>query len=419
MILHCRACQSDDIKQIFSLGFTPLANALLTKDQINRTEEKYPLDLVFCQSCSLVQIVETVPPEKLFSEYFYVSSVSKTTVENARALAQNLIEKLSLDGNSHVLEIGSNDGYLLKNYIENGINVIGVEPAKSLSDVANSKGIRTINGFFNKVNAMKLSGDIWQPSSKEATWRYKADIIHANNVLAHVADIHGVLEGIKYLLRPDGVAVVETHYVRDLIEGNQFDCVYHEHLFFYSATSIKRLFEIHDLELVDIERIPMHGGSLRGYFQLMDGPKSMKNKRVGDLLKEESDLEMDNPYFYQRLGVKVLTLKSALIGMLKKLKADGKRIAIFGASAKSTTLLNYFCMDGVFEYVVDDTPNKQGHFTPGTHLPIYPTSKLLEDMPEYTLMLTWNFKDEILERQKAYREKGGKFIVPIPKLEIV
>jgi hypothetical protein len=145
----------------------------------------------------------------------------------------------------------------------------------------------------------------------------------------------------------------------------------------------------------------------------------MKNKRVGDLLKEESDLEMDNPYFYQRLGVKVLTLKSALIGMLKKLKADGKRIAIFGASAKSTTLLNYFCMDGVFEYVVDDTPNKQGHFTPGTHLPIYPTSKLLEDMPEYTLMLTWNFKDEILERQKAYREKGGKFIVPIPKLEIV
>lgn len=435
MILKCRSCGSQQIKGILSLGFTPLANALLTREQLNEPEEKFPLDLVFCEDCTLVQIVETVPPEKLFDNYFYTSSISKTVLENAKEISSRIIERMKLkppsdeDPGSVVLEIGSNDGYLLKNYVQNGIRVIGVEPAENIAKEAQRNGIRTINGFFNLKTAKQLSGFEPTPSSKDNNFKFEVDVIHANNVLAHVADLHGVVEGIKTLLKPDGVAVIETHCVLDLVEKTQFDCIYHEHLCYYSAHSLSELFEHHGMEMVDIEHLPIHGGSYRAYFQRKDGPMSLMPEgslRVTDILETESVLGFTWPTVYEDLMERVVNLKNELLNLLNRITSKGEKVAIYGASAKSTTLLNFFGLDEQYiDFVVDDTPGKQGHFTPGTHLPILSPKVLIketeayENVPDYCLILTWNFAKEIMEKNQEYKNQGGKWIVPIPKVEVI
>lgn len=423
MILKCRVCDSTNVKNIISLGFTPLANAFLTKDQLSQPEEKYPLDLVFCQDCTLVQIVETVPAQKLFSSYFYVSSISKTTLDNAKALTEKVVGMMNLDGSSVVVEIGSNDGYLLKNYVEKGIKVMGFEPAENIAKIANENGIRTFNTFFDVEKAEMLNGKLDYPNSKGikgGDCNFTVDVIHANNVLAHVSNLHSVIEGIKIILAPNGVAIVETHYVKDLFDHNEFDCIYHEHLCYYSVHSIKKLFELHGLTMVDVERIPMHGGSLRCYFQRADGPLQLKSDRVEQLLKAEESEGLTKDYYYKQLYKNVVDLRNKLADLIIKLAMQGKKLVIYGAPAKSTTLLNYFGFDqGIVEYVVDATPQKQFHFTPGTHLPIYPPSMLAEEPPDYCLLLTWNFADEIIAKESVYRAKGGKFIIPIPELKIV
>ncbi len=415
MILTCRSCKSQNIKGILSLGFTPLANALLTKEQVFDPEEKFPLDLVFCEDCTLVQIVETVPPEKLFKEYLYTSSVSKTVLDNAQEITGRLMERLKLDESSTVVEVGCNDGYLLKNYVGKVGKIIGVDPSENITKVAQENlgagKAKIITGFFNDKNAKDL-----------ATWDVSADVIHANNVLAHVADLHGVVEGIRTLLKPDGVAVVETHYVRDLIEQTQFDCIYHEHLCYYSAHSLSELFEAHGMEMVDVERIPIHGGSLRAYFQLKDGPKSLLSEgahRVEDILEQESLFGYTWSTVYEELLEQVVNLKTELWSTVNRIIKDGRSIAIYGASAKSTTLLNFFGLDsGYIDFVVDDTPGKQGLVTPGTHIPILNPTALYEMKPDYCLILTWNFAKEIMEKNQAFKEQGGKWIVPIPKVEV-
>lgn len=419
MIIKCRVCDSQNIKSILSLGFTPLANALLTVDQLDKPEEKYPLDLVFCENCTLVQIVETVPPEKLFSQYFYNSSISQTTIENAKQNTDNLINRLKLNELSAIIEIGSNDGYLLQNYVDHNIPVWGIEPAKNIAKVANEKGIRTWCGFFTNEQAKRFVGN----TDSTKGWHILADVVHANNVLAHVADLHSVIAGIKTLLKPNGVAVVETHYVRDLFDHVEFDCVYHEHLCYYSLHALEYLFGMHGMTLVDVERLPIHGGSLRAYFQPEDGPKTLMEKgkpRIDKVFREEELFGLISSDYYQSLGDKVLSLKKRLTDLLKQLKKEDKTIAIYGASAKSTTLLNYFGIDGnMIEYVVDDTPDKQGKFTPGTHIPIYSSSKLLQTQPDYVLILTWNFASEIISKQSAYQKRGGHFIIPIPEVKII
>lgn len=411
-MIVCRSCGNFELFPILSLGRTPLANSLLTPDELYLSEETFPLDLVLCPSCALVQITETVSPEKIFREYIYFSSFSDTVLENARLIAGKMTSICGLDSNSLVVEVASNDGYLLKNYKARGIPILGIEPARNIALVAEKAGISTISEFFGTELAEQL-----RSQGKDA------DVIHANNVIAHVADLHGVVSGMSTLLKPDGVVVIENHYVKDLIDHVQFDAVYHEHLCYYSVTSFRNLFARYGLTLVDVERLPIHGGSLRVYFQHENGPRSLEKEgksRVDALIEEEERWGVNRIDFYQNFGDKVNRLRRELLDLLRKIKTEGKSIAVYGASAKSATLLNYFGIGTDFlDYVADRSTYKQGLFTPGTHIPICPPETLLETQPDYVLLLTWNFADEILTQQSEYRSRGGRFIIPIPELKVI
>jgi SAM-dependent methyltransferase len=399
----CRICRGTKLNPILSLGSTPLANSLL-KNQ-TEAEMKFPLDLVYCGDCSLVQITETVEPSILFSTYLYCSSFADTTLANARTLVEKLIEKRKLGSESLAAEIASNDGYLLQYYHKVGINVLGIEPAQNIAVMARQKGINTICEFFGEELAKKLV--------KQKT---RADVIHANNVLAHVSDLNGLVEGIYDFLKDDGLAVIEVPYLQPMLAHTEFDTIYHEHLCYFSLTALDRLFTSHKLFINDIERLEIHGGSIRLFIEKAE---ARTQAVTGLLAQEKSDGVLSSKY-YAAFAEKVENLRRQLLELLTKLKSEGQRVVVYGASAKGSTLMNYFGIGkDLVEYVVDRSTVKQGLFTPGTHLQIFPPEKLLSDRPDYVVLLTWNFADEILAQQNEFRKTGGKFIIPIPELKVV
>src|SRR5438552_3767843 len=404
---QCRSCGKQQGALILDLGLQPLANNLLRPEDLSKPEPKFPLRLAVCQSCWLVQILDLVPPVQLFSEYLHFSSFSDLMLRHAKEAAERYLKEFSLGSKSLVVEIASNDGYCLQNFKRLGVPCLGIEPAANIAKVAREKGIETVGEFFGRELAQKLAA-----SGKAA------DLILGNNVFAHAPEPNDFVSGVKALLKPKGRIALEFPYAVDLIEHTEFDTIYHEHVFYFTVTALQPLFQRHGLEIFRVERLPIHGGSLR-LFACHAGAYPIEAS-VTQLLVEEKHKGAGSLSYYEGFAEQVREVKRSLCELLNRLRHDGRRVAAYGASAKGSTLLNFF---GVgkdhLDFVVDRSTYKQGRLTPGTHIPILPAEKLLETRPDYTLLLTWNFADEIMAQQKAYRDQGGKFIIPIPQVKVV
>lgn len=405
-ISACRSCGAGELLPVLSLGNLPLSDGFLRADELDRPEPRHPLDVAFCPACGLVQILDTVPPEILFGrDYPYFSSVSATLLAHSKAHVAQRLPELPPGPDTLVLELASNDGYLLQFYREAGVRVLGVDPAPGPVAAARAKGIETIEAFFSRALAEALVAD-----------GRRADLLHANNVLAHVADIHGFLDGIRLVLKDGGRAVIEVPYVRDLVETLAFDTIYHEHLCYFSVHAVDRLVRPHGLFLSRVERVPIHGGSLRLVLTKEDRPDAT----VEAILAEERAIGLDRHAWFASFAARVERLRVDLRALLHDLKASGKRLAAYGAAAKGTILLNA-CGLGpeLLDWVADKNPFKQGRFVPGVRLPIVPPARILDEMPDVLLILPWNIEAEIVAQEAAYRDRGGRFLVPLPSPRIV
>lgn len=406
LIAGCRSC-GGRLEVFLRLGATPLANALPRPEDLDRPEPTFPLEAALCGSCALVQITETVAPETLFGEYLYFSSFSTTMLDHARALAARMADERRLGPGSLVAEVASNDGYLLQWYAKAGIPVLGIEPARNVARVAVERGIPTESAFFGRETAERLARE-----------GRRADVIHGHNVLAHVADLNGFVAGLRILLKRGGIAVIEVPYLKDLLDRLEFDTIYHEHLFYFSLTALAPLLRRHGLVLLHVERIAIHGGSLRLFVGAAGDGR--EGPAVEALLAEERGWDVAGLAPYREFARRIEGLKAELIGLLDRLRQEGKRLAAYGASAKGSTLLNTFGIGrDRIEFVADRSTYKQGRVMPGAHIPIVAPERLAEARPDYVLLLTWNFADEILEQQREYRQGGGKFIIPVPAPRIV
>lgn len=401
-LARCRGCGAGLPPPFLDLGHQPLANALVRPADAARPDPVYPLAVCYCQGCHLVQLAAHVEPERLFSRYVYFSSYSESFLAHARAMAFELKDRFALGTESRVLEVASNDGYLLRHFRELGMRVLGVEPAGNVAEVAVGRGIPTLNRFFGPALVDEVRSTLGP-----------ADVVIGNNVLAHVPDVAGFLEATRACLRPGGTAVFEFPYLGELLDRVEFDTIYHEHVFYLSVAAVRGLARRAGLELVDLSRQTVHGGSLRVFLQA--GAPAPASDAAEDLARAEARAGLLDPARFEAFRDAVLRLKDELRTMLHGLKASGRSVAAYGAPAKGNTLLN-FCGIGrdIVDFTVDRSPHKQGLLLPGSRIPVCAPEELVRQRPDYALILPWNIADEIVAQQRAYRERGGRFLVPVP-----
>ena len=403
----CRICKSSCLIKILDLGLMPLANAFLKKEDLDKPEPKFPLAVYFCNECKLLQLLDVVNPEILFRHYYYLTSTSKPLADHFVALGKSLLNRFIKSKNDLVIDIGGNDAVLL-NSIKNSCRVLNIEPAKNVAKISQEKGVDTINEFFSA----KLA--------KQIIKKYgPAQIITASNVFAHIDNLQDIIKGVKLLIGNKGVFIIEVHWVANLLglaDIGGFDQIYHEHLSYFSLLSLKNLFSQFGLKIFNINLIPIHGKSLQVY--LAKNPKVSKS--VENFLKKEKELGLNKLQTYLKFAQQVKKNKEELKNLLSKLRKENKKIVGYGAPAKGNILLNYFKIDNeILDFVIDDSPLKQGLYTPGTHIPIFARDELKKNRPDYFLLLAWNYAETILKKEQKLRDEGVKFIIPVPKVKII
>ena len=403
---RCRFCSAPLDRVFADLGMSPLANSYLTPEQANAMEPFYPLRAFVCGECFLVQLEEFETPDHIFSDYAYFSSYSTSWLEHSRQYVDEVVERFRLNGHSHVLELASNDGYLLQYFHERRIPVLGIEPAANVAEVAVQKGIPTVVEFFGVETAQSLVPDSL------------SDLVIGNNVLAHVPDLNDFVAGMRMILKPNGVITMEFPHLLRLIEDNQFDTIYHEHFSYFSFVAARRVFAAHGLRLFDVDELPTHGGSLRIYGCHVDDERP-DSEAVAALVTRERDAGLEDLAVYGEFAKRVQEEKREILSFLIGLKRDGRSIAGYGAPAKGNTLLNFCGIRTDFiDYTVDANPHKQGHVLPGSHIPIRAPSALRDTKPDVVLILPWNLREEIIAQHAYIREWGGRFAARAPDLRV-
>ena len=408
--MKCRHCSKELSHTFIDLGSSPPSNSYLSADQLKSPEVWFPLKVLICDNCWLVQTEDFIGTEQLFTEdYAYFSSYSSSWVEHARQYVEHMVERLKLSPKSTVVEIASNDGYLLQFVKEKGVPCYGVEPTRSTSEAAKRKGIEVVEEFFGVALARKLASE-----------EKSADLIVANNVLAHVPNINDFVKGFSVLLKPTGTATFEFPHIVNLIKQGQFDTIYHEHYSYLSLTSVQTIFSSNGLTIYDAELLPTHGGSLRVYAQRSDSGKEDVTQRIKELLEQERRYQASSLDFYQGFQYAADKIKNDFLMFLISARDDGLKVAAYGAAAKGNTLLNYAGIrHDLIKFVVDRNPAKQNHFMPGSRIPIVNEQTLIDERPDLVIILPWNLKNEIIAQLSYIRDWGGRFVVTIPKLEVI
>jgi len=404
----CRSCGATLDQTFVDLGMSSLANTYIRPEQLNHMEPFYPLHVYVCEKCLLVQLEQFSSPHDIFSDYAYFSSFSDSWLAHAKAYVDMIVERFHLDQKAKVVEIASNDGYLLKNFVARGIPVLGIEPAANVAEVAKKNGINTRVAFFGEKTAIDLKRDGWS-----------ANLIIGNNVLAHVPELNDFVEGLKVLLKPTGLITMEFPHLFQLMEHNQFDTIYHEHFSYFSFLAVEQIFACHGMRLFDVEELPTHGGSLRIYACHDQDDSKPIQSQVRDLKSREKLAGFGELNHYLSFAPKVEATKRKLLSFLISARQEGKRVVGYGAPAKGNTLLNYCGVrTDLIDYTVDRSPYKQGHFLPGVHIPIYAPEQIRQTRPDYVLILPWNLRDEVMQQMAFIYEWGGKFVVPIPEVKV-
>ena len=404
----CRYCRHPLERTFVDLGMSPLCQSHLALEELDKGEEFYPLHVFLCENCMLVQLRDYVSPQQIFSEYAYFSSYVDTLLNEAKSYVEDVVPRFHLGGDSTVVEIASNDGYLLQYFQQKGIPVLGIEPAANVAEAAESKGVPTTVRFFGVDTAASLAGDGVQ-----------ADLLLGNNVLPHVPDLHDFVGGLKIMLKPDGVITIDFQHLMRMMEGNQFDTIYQEHFSYLSFTFVEKLFAHHELKIFDVAELGTHGGSLRIFACHRENSRSLE-PTVSEMLQVEEGAGMNALDHYSKFEEQVKETKRQILEFLIHAKREGKSVAGYGAAGKTNTLLNYCGIRSDFiDYTVDRNPYKQGKFLPGTHIPIFEPDRIRDTKPDYLFLGPWNIASEIIEQTAYIRDWGGKWLVPIPEVKVI